>query len=204
MSSIEEDIKILESMLEEYENCSVPEIDMQVDVTFGKKQANAIKTLLGNLEALCDMQRSADRELKRQKQINEEHKKLNGELREKVKELEKYTIHLTDEEFRKVIENAQIDTSNDRVIAHKFAIMQQQINEKDKKIQELELKLKCSKDLYDDCCKCLLDSIPKQVVIDKVNEINKKYEDSKDENGESPYYYPDYTVRVLQGFLGEK
>ena len=51
MSSIEEDIKILESMLEEYENCSVPEIDMQVDVTFGKKQANAIKTLLGNLEA---------------------------------------------------------------------------------------------------------------------------------------------------------
>ena len=89
MSSIEEDIKILESMLEEYENCSVPEIDMQVDVTFGKKQANAIKTLLGNLEALCDMQRSADRELKRQKQINEEHKKQNAELMKAINTLEK-------------------------------------------------------------------------------------------------------------------
>ena len=50
-----------------------------------------------------------------------------------------------------------------------------------------------------------LDSIPKQVVIDKVNEINKKYEDSKDENGESPYFYPDFTIRILQKLLeGEK
>ena len=47
--------------------------------------------------------------------------------------------------------------------------------------------------------------IPKQVVIDKVNEINKKYEDSKDENGESPYFYPDFTIRILQKLLeGEK
>ena len=50
-----------------------------------------------------------------------------------------------------------------------------------------------------------LDSIPKQVVIDKANEINKKYEDSKDENGESPYFYPDFTIRILQKLLeGEK
>ena len=49
------------------------------------------------------------------------------------------------------------------------------------------------------------DYIPKQVVIDKVNEINKKYEDSKDENGESPYFYPDFTIRILQKLLeGEK
>lgn len=47
--------------------------------------------------------------------------------------------------------------------------------------------------------------INKQVVIDKVNEINKKYEDSKDENGESPYFYPDFTIRILQKLLeGEK
>ena len=47
--------------------------------------------------------------------------------------------------------------------------------------------------------------INKQVVIDKVNEINKKYEDSKDENGESPYYYPDFTIRILQELLeGER
>ena len=51
----------------------------------------------------------------------------------------------------------------------------------------------------------LKNSIPKQVVIDKVNEINKKYEDSKDENGESPYFYPDFTIRILQKLLeGEK
>lgn len=107
MSSIEEDIKILESMLEEYENCSVPEIDMQVDVTFGKKQANAIKTLLGNLEALCDMQRSADRELKRQKQINEEHQKINGALRERVKELEEENAMLR--KSNNIAENVNID-----------------------------------------------------------------------------------------------
>ena len=75
---------------------------------------------------------------KMQKQINEEHQKINGELREKVKELEKYTIHLTDKEYRKVIESAQMDTSNDRVIAHKFAVMQQQLEQKNNRIQELE------------------------------------------------------------------
>lgn len=88
VDSIEEDIKILKNIVEVYENCSVPEIDMQVDITFRKKEINAIKTVLGNLEALCDMQMSADRELERQKQINEEHQKTNEELREKVKELE--------------------------------------------------------------------------------------------------------------------
>ena len=47
-------------------------------------------------------------------------------------------------------------------------------------------------------------SIPKQKVKDKIDEINKKYEDSKDENGESPYYYPEYTIRVLKKLLEEK
>ena len=57
-------------------------------MTFGKKEINAIKTVLSNLEALCDMQMTADRELKNARRINEEHQKINGELREKVKELE--------------------------------------------------------------------------------------------------------------------
>lgn len=74
VGSIEEDMEILKNIIEIYENCSVPEIDMQVDITFGKKEVNAIKTVLGNLEALCDMQRSADKELEL--------------LREKVKRLE--------------------------------------------------------------------------------------------------------------------
>lgn len=38
-------------------------------------------------------------------------------------------------------------------------------------------------------------------VKDKIEELNKAYEDSKDENGESEYYYPDYTIRVLEELL---
>ena len=47
------------------------------------------------------------------------------------------------------------------------------------------------------------ESIPVQKVKEKIGEINKKYEDSKDENGESPYYYPEYTIRVLEKLLEE-
>lgn len=45
-NSIEEDIEIIESIIEEYENCSVPEIDMQVNVTFREKQNNALNHIL--------------------------------------------------------------------------------------------------------------------------------------------------------------
>lgn len=177
MSSIEEDIKILESMLEEYENCSVPEIDMQVDVTFGKKQANAIKTLLGNLEALCDMQRSADRELKRQKQINEEHQKLNGELREKVKELEKESKIL---EFQ----NKQIENYAE------------------------ELK-KYNKTVSDRIVEYKKNSIPKQVVKDKIEElmIQGNYKTFYNPNGRTHFLKEesDCKIEVLQELLeGEK
>ena len=50
MSEIEEDIKIIESTIEEYENCSVPEIDMQVDITFRKRQSNALKNVSSERE----------------------------------------------------------------------------------------------------------------------------------------------------------
>lgn len=46
--------------------------------------------------------------------------------------------------------------------------------------------------------------ISKQKVKDKIEEINKEYEDSKDENGNSEYYYPDYTIRKLEELLEEK
>lgn len=46
--------------------------------------------------------------------------------------------------------------------------------------------------------------INRQKVKDKIDEINKKYEDSKDKNGESPYYYPEYTIKVLEKLLEEK
>ena len=46
--------------------------------------------------------------------------------------------------------------------------------------------------------------VSKQKVKDKIEEINKEYEDSKDENGESEYYYPDYTIRKLEELLEEE
>ena len=107
-------------------------------------------------------------------------KNILAEREQMLKEREKYTIRLTDEEYRKVIENAQMDTSNDRVIAIKFAIMQQQINEKDKRIKELEeesrkksIELICYQEELEN-------SISTQVVIDKIKEnsnIEKEIEE---------------------------
>ena len=48
------------------------------------------------------------------------------------------------------------------------------------------------------------DYIPKSLVEEKIEELNKAYEDSKDENGESEYYYPDYTIRVLEELLEKR
>lgn len=43
--------------------------------------------------------------------------------------------------------------------------------------------------------------VPVSLVEEKIEELNKSYEDSKDENGESEYYYPDYTIRILEELL---
>lgn len=61
-SEIEEDIKILESMIEEYENCSIPEVDMQVNITFREKQANAINNIL--LKQIQDKEKIQELEAK--------------------------------------------------------------------------------------------------------------------------------------------
>ena len=77
--------------------------------------------------------------------------------------------------------------------------------EQDKKrIQELETKLKCSKDLYDDCCKCLLDSIPKQAIIDKIKELEKLvYEIQKSETCEEYPCGEDIIYRIQIDILQE-
>lgn len=46
------DIEILKSMIEEYNACSIPEIDMQVNITFREKQAQAIENILEDRERL--------------------------------------------------------------------------------------------------------------------------------------------------------
>lgn len=48
------------------------------------------------------------------------------------------------------------------------------------------------------------DYIPVSLVEETIGELNKAYEDSKDENGESQYYYPDYTIRVLEELLEKR
>jgi hypothetical protein len=44
-------------------------------------------------------------------------------------------------------------------------------------------------------------SISKDKIKEKIEELKKAYEDSKDEYGESPYYYPDYTIDKLEELL---
>ena len=83
--SIEEDIKRLNEIIKKCDVCNFLICD-QCKINW--KEVQSIKTVLSNLEALSNMQMAADKDLKKAKQINEEHKKINGELREKVKELE--------------------------------------------------------------------------------------------------------------------
>lgn len=82
-----------------------------------------------------------------------------------LKERKKYTIRLTDEEYKKVIENAQRDIAE----------------QKDKRIQELEEQVKTLDEAYTGVIKeskkwfdIAHNSIPKQVVIDKMEELNKE------------------------------
>lgn len=70
VGNIEEDIKILKSIIKVH-NDFFPESNKE---TINEKEIKALNNLINDY--------------KRQKQINEEHQKINGELREKVKELE--------------------------------------------------------------------------------------------------------------------
>ena len=81
------------------------------------------------------------------------------------------------EEFYVSNKTSDKNVANDSVIAHKFAVMQQQINEKDKRIQELEKALLKVKDKNATLFITCRNSIPKQVVIDKIDELGISDED---------------------------
>ena len=94
--------------------------------------------------------------------------KINDDLYEETsdKNREKYTIRLRDEEYRKVIENAQKDITE----------------QKDKRIKELEEELEKANrqldlDYVDD------NYIPKQKVKDKIEELKKEYYEILSEYG---------------------
>lgn len=71
-----------------------------------------------------------------------------------------------------------------------------------KELEEENIQLEACKD--DVIRRYNFESIPVSLVEEKIEELNKAYEDSKDENGESEYYYPDYTIRVLEGLLEKR
>ena len=73
VGSIEEDIKILQELMEDVELTFAGWVDI-----LNEREEKALKNLI--------------QDYTRQKQINEEHQKINGGLREKVKELENENI----------------------------------------------------------------------------------------------------------------
>ena len=147
---MEEDIKNLSEIIELCEeeiNNNDENVSAILDLTDLKSLRNLIK------------------EYKNLKEIEENHRKENGELREQVKELEE--------------ENKTLNERNQYLVKYRA---------------KLEKELYESNENY----------IPVSLVEETIGELNKAYEDSKDENGESEYYYPDYTIRVLEGLLEKR
>ena len=110
-NSIEEDIEIIESIIEEYENCSVPEIDMQVNVTFREKQNNALNHILSDYkrvlkenEELTISNKEIDKECSR---LEEKEVKLineNEHYKDLIYALKTY-YDITEEDLEKCIKN---------------------------------------------------------------------------------------------------
>lgn len=87
MSNIEEDIKILESMLEEYYSCSVPGMNMHIDIFFSLEQAEAIEHILEEREQDKKKIKKLEEEIE-----NKENK--IWQLKETVQDLENECISL--------------------------------------------------------------------------------------------------------------
>ena len=129
MSNIEDDIKRCKEIISKCDDCKFATCE-QCEINWTDIQA--IKIVLGNLEALCDMQKSADRELENAKKINEEHKKENKKLREKVKELEEELYSAN-----KII-NEYLDGIPKQVIKDKIDEINREEQELQKSISEEE------------------------------------------------------------------
>ena len=116
-------------------------------------------------------------------------------------------------EFRNIVEESRIEDNRDYYIKLRDTLdfmenLLTRYKELEKENEKLnQLKEKHNVRINDLCA--LVDnfaynSIPVSLVEEKIEEINKAYEDSKDENGESQYYYPDYTIRVLEELLEKR
>lgn len=85
----EEDIKILEEMIEEYKNCSVPGLDMRVDIEFREKQCNALKNIIADYKKLQEEFKQVDHECDRLEKIDFEKDMRIIELQKENEELKK-------------------------------------------------------------------------------------------------------------------
>lgn len=95
---IEKDIQILKDMTRNNLACS---FNKQTEIL------NAVRVVLGNLDALCDMQRIADRVIEKQKQENKQLKKQIENLEKGIKRLKKKNEKL----FEKNIEETVLATT---------------------------------------------------------------------------------------------
>ena len=108
---------------------------------------------------------------------------------------------MSEEAFNELIDNFEIVGT---LTKYGRKAIKQNVKNLQKRIKELEEENK-RKDMFVEMAKEVIEnSILKQKVKDKIEELKKEYEDSKDENGESEYYYPDYTIRKLEKLLEEK
>lgn len=174
---MEEDIKTLEELLK---------ASKENDMYEGNKYFKSLEYFIKEYQDL--------------KEIEENHRKENGELRKRIKELE---------EERQIV---GIPVRNKRdgrigIVLHQWksgsvavleSINPRVINTHDS-WNTLEIVTDEVKQTQTKC-----ETIPVSLVKEKIEEINKAYEDSKDENGESQYYYPDYTIRVLEELLEKR
>lgn len=118
------------------------------------------------------------------------------------KESDKNVANMTEEAFNELIDNLE-------VVAHLTMYGRKGIKENVKRLQarikELEEENTQLEAIKSEAIKRYnFECIPVQKVKDKIEEIKEDYEDSKDENGESEYYYPDYTIRKLEELLEDK
>ena len=96
----------------------------------------------------------------------------------------------------------------DYLIFHKYENSSKKEDMIDKVIEIIEKQSKEIKELKEDSC-CMTNCVKRdkeKIFLEdkikaKIEELEKAYEDSKNEDGESEYYYPNYTIEVLQSLL---
>ena len=153
-----------------------------------------------NIKITLNLIENQQKELNNLKEIEQEHKKENGELRKRVTELE---------EERQIVGMPVRNKRDGRIgiVLHQWksgsvavleSINPRVINTHDS-WNTLEIVTDEVKQTQTKC-----ETIPVSLVKEKIEELNKAYEDSKDENGESEYYYPDYIIRVLEELLEKR